>query len=254
MSEKSLKEQVNELQKGEAVMSARLEGMGVMVDQLKVTEVSLRDNLQVYRDAENNLKATITDLEKQHVALNTKVTDLEKQNHELMEALTRSKSGGHETHYHLAEGTDTVNGLDAEVKQINHQALLAPRSRSRSPQVNQWSPRLTTPSSDLHKVMMETSLLVDTLPVYTPLEPADVDNLGHDEMVSRLLELQNMEKFHRTKIHELSQNLTTFRQAVEVVAITMETDADVPTINFKPKSKVRPDYNAYPMNTRVSRP
>ncbi len=48
-----------------------------------------------------------------------------------------------------------------------------------------------------------------------------------------------MEQFHRDKIRELSENLSQFREAVEVVAVTMETDTDVPTSGFRKNTKVR---------------
>ncbi len=47
-----------------------------------------------------------------------------------------------------------------------------------------------------------------------------------------------MEQFHRDKIRELSENLSQFREAVEVVAVTMETDTDVPTSGFRKDTKV----------------
>ena len=89
-----------------------------------------------------------------------------------------------------------------------------------------------------HRVMAE-SLLMETLPQYTPLEPNQLDTMSREEMMSKILELEEMEKFHRAKIGELSGNLGTLRQAVEVVAITMETDADLPVVNVRPKGKVR---------------
>ena len=47
-----------------------------------------------------------------------------------------------------------------------------------------------------------------------------------------------MEQFHRDKIRELSENLSQFREAVEVVAVTMETDTDIPTSGFRKNTRV----------------
>ena len=53
-----------------------------------------------------------------------------------------------------------------------------------------------------------------------------------------------MEQFHRHKIRELSENLSQFRQAVEVVAVSMETDTDVPKSGLLcSATKVHYNYN-----------
>jgi len=58
-------------------------------------------------------------------------------------------------------------------------------------------------------------------------------------MSCKIDELTRLERFHRAKITALSENLGSFREAVEVVTVNMETDSGGVVTEVKPRVKVR---------------
>ena len=54
-----------------------------------------------------------------------------------------------------------------------------------------------------------------------------------------MTELRDLEEFHRKRLREMNETLTYLRQAVEVVTVALESDADLDLSQVKPKVKVR---------------
>ena len=66
-----------------------------------------------------------------------------------------------------------------------------------------------------------------------------VDQASHQELVLKLYEMQQMEEFRSAKIQSLNEHLNTFRNAVENVAVTIETDSDTQSFKQHQHANVR---------------
>ena len=80
---------------------------------------------------------------------------------------------------------------------------------------------------------------VDQTRARSPFSLDFVDDMTREEMISKIHELNRMERFHRAKITALSENLGSFREAVEVVTVTMDTDVSGLVTGVTPMTKVR---------------
>lgn len=189
--------QVSALETAEAVLKTQHQNLESSLKQKEMTEKDLRALVEKHQESEHVLKTKLLEMEKTNLLLQTRVSDIESHNQGLMEAVKAATQSSSETHLHIGDGpvVASVSG-DAELVE----EIILPENRP---------PQMAT------------------LRALTRTE--DLQEMSKEELVSRIQELEELEKYQHDKITELTENLNHLRQEVECVAVSMEVENKVPS-------------------------
>lgn len=180
------------------------------------------------REKVRHLELTEIELMAKVTGLNSSMDEYERQNAGLHEELTFVRQSETSSRQSSVRLQTRVEELEEE-----HNRLLAAAAEQKS----------GAGSTDLVPHIVVTSydgleLAPDTAQPTVPLDPELIPCMTREQMISKLHELDQMERYHRAKIIQLTEQLVQLRGAVEVVAVTMETDAGMPVIKYRPRMKV----------------
>lgn len=208
-AEKRFSSQIQDLEKSAALMSAKMSVLETSKDHAEREESDLRLRMRILREEEVQLKERIVTLEGSEARLQQKVTDLESLNCALKESLKRAHElpTSSQCHIYVTDLSDLHDGL------------------------NSRSGRGSEEQDPVHKSSMSKGSVIYH---HTPSGKVhQLDKMTKVELLSKIYQLERKDLMQRTKIQELMQSLASFREAVDVAAITMEADALVPTIRAK---------------------
>ena len=178
------------------------------------------------------LKDRVNELEKCKAVLETQISSLETMKTELSASEGRLREEVNENKMAAMSLKNTIRDLEKSEASLKTQVM-----------------NVESQNKDL--LMMVRSLqdkvapspykmsFVDPVRTRSPFSLDLVDDMTREEMISKIHELNRMERFHRAKITALSENLGSFREAVEVVTVTMDTDVTGLVTGVAPTTKVR---------------
>ena len=199
------------------------------VIELEASEKQLKERVNELEKSEAVLQAKLDGLEKTLEHMEKTQTDLREQiaKHQEKAAIHKSKMADMEKQeIALSTRVDTLEAQRQELLSLQKPVAMQPKEAAVSDELIQ---------------KLESEVLAESAPGSTkPSSHAQtfLHQKSKDELVSRVLELEHLEHFHKAKILELQDNLESFRQAVEEMTVTMETETDVPGGAYRPKTKV----------------
>jgi chromosome segregation ATPase len=236
----SLKKQVIDLEQV-------LEKYETRIQQNQSEQKQLLEQLNEADDNEKHLQIQINQLQQQINELTEKNVLLEKHLHKMDASLPLTLDELTSEPELIKESSQT--GLYSKPKELPSSQTKTTDAQSEPKEVvskhddknSSNQKQMNTQCDDgSHQVVEIPSLQQDTetLRTFSPLDVAAMESLPHDELVIKLQELQEVENFHRIKIREMTEHLNCFRKAMEIVALSLEKDAEIPILKMKPKSSL----------------
>ena len=234
---KTLQDDLNAANRRIETLSTEMEKNTLMVRELSDAKEAMDTRMKELEGNEGRLKRELADANE---ALHEKEMVLKQLQHELEQ--TRITNGELMSKVSELEINDAVlRSKLASLESVKNDLLETIKKSAQHSQGCDSQPSPVTPSEgdeqqqggDISQVVSAENLFSSS----TDLE--ELKKMPKEEMVARIHELEQLRASHLKKIKELSDNLSSFRQAVEVVAITLETDSDIPAQSCKSKLRVR---------------
>ena len=213
-----------------------------MVEQVKLLEAAMRKNdateetwmdysrqrIEELECNEKQLKDCVNELEKSEAVLKMQVSSVEAAKDELSKSENRLREELNEQKMTAMSLKNTIRDLEKSESSLKTQvANVESQNRELLTMVRSLQDKVAPSPYRLgHSSERARS------PVY-------FDGQTREEMSCKIDELTRLERFHRAKITALSENLGSFREAVEVVTVNMETESGGVMTEVKPRVKVR---------------
>ena len=178
------------------------------------------------------LKDRVNELEKCKAVLETQISSLETTKTELSASEGRLREEVNENKMAAMSLKNTIRDLEKSEASLKTQVMnVESQNKDLLMMVRSLQDKVAPSPYKLSSV--------DPIRVRSPFSLDLVDDMTREEMISKIHELNRMERFHRAKITALSENLGSFREAVEVVTVTMDTDVTGLVTGVAPATKVR---------------
>ena len=214
------KEDIKRLEMVETEQLAQITNLQSSVNEYESSIENLNQTISKLKHVENSQKHQISELEKSEKTLKAQISELETQKQELGRTL------------------ETEAVLKARIKELGSEKERLVSTVETLTHTSRPSPMTLSPNKELQAQDESLLTTASSTTSFVPLSPDQIQKMSREEMMSKIQELQSMEEYHRTKITHLTENLDELRNAVEVVAVTMETDAGIPVVKYRPKVKV----------------
>lgn len=240
-----------ELEKVKAELEPVKNERSHLVDKVKSLEVEMshndatgdtwmeysRQRIEELEGHEKELKHCINELEKSEAVLKMQICSVETTKKELSESENRLREEVNEHKIVAMSLKNTIRDLEKSESSLKTQVSnIESQNKDLLLMVRSLQDKVA-PSP--YRLGVTSERLLDPVRARSPGNLDLIEDMTREEMISKIHELTRVDRFHRAKITALAENLGSFREAVEVVTVTMETDSGGLVTDVRPKMKVR---------------